>query len=106
VRGLTQALSDPVRSVRVGAVLSLVNLRAVRLSGEDARHFEQAKSEYLARAAIHADDGPEQFNLGIFELLTGDLQAAAQAFEISLWLDPRLAASYSKITKGASGPRN
>jgi hypothetical protein len=63
---LKRALADPVRSVRVGALLSLVNMRAVQFSGEDAQRFERTKQEYLARAEIQADDGSEQLNIGTF----------------------------------------
>jgi predicted CXXCH cytochrome family protein len=94
VDALKRALGDPVRSVRVGAVLSLVNMRAVQFSGEDARLFEQAKQEYLARAEIQADDGPEQLNVGTFQLLLNNPRAALEAFENSVRLDSRLPARY------------
>jgi tetratricopeptide (TPR) repeat protein len=92
--GLAKALGDPVRSVRVGAVVSLLNLRTIRFSGETGRLFEQAKKEYLERAAIQSDDGPEQFNVGTFQLLAGNPAAAAEAFENSLRLDSRIPARY------------
>jgi predicted CXXCH cytochrome family protein len=95
IDALKRALADPVRSVRVGAVLSLVNLRAVQFSGEDARRFEQAKREYLARAEIQADDGPEELNVGIFQLLLNDPRPALEALENSLRLDGRLPARYA-----------
>ena len=91
---LTEALADAVRSVRVGAVVSLVNLRASGFSGADSEHFEQARQEYLARAEIQIDDGPEQFNVGTFHLLSGNPAAAVPAFEASLRLDGRAPARY------------
>ena len=69
-------------------------MRAVQFSGEAARLFEQAKQEYLARAEIQADDGPEQLNVGTFQLLLNDPRAALEAFENSLRLNSRLPARY------------
>src|SRR5260370_1717818 len=91
---LIQALDDPTRAVRVGAVLSLVNLAAPKLSGRQLESFERARKEYVARAEIQSDDGPENFNVGGFHLLSGDPAAATGAFETSLRLDARLPARY------------
>jgi hypothetical protein len=73
---LMEALGDPSRSVREGAVLSLVNLGVARPTGENGERFERAAQEYLARAAIQSDDGPEQFNAGSMYLFIGETQKA------------------------------
>jgi tetratricopeptide (TPR) repeat protein len=91
---LIQALSDPSRAVREGAVLSLVNLGVERPSGDDGRHFDLAAQEYLARAAVQADDGPEQFNAGSMYLFTGKTQQAIGAFQSALRLDRQVPAAY------------
>jgi tetratricopeptide (TPR) repeat protein len=91
---LVPALHDPVRSVRVGAVLSLVNLRVPRPSGQDGGYFDRARQEYIARAAIQPDDGAEQFTLGGFQLFSGEPAAAVISLENSLRLDPTLPARY------------
>lgn len=91
---LIQALGDPSRSVRVGAVLSLVNLGVARPPGDDGRRFDQAAEEYLARAAILADDGSEQFNAGAMYLAAGKAQAAIGAFQSALRLDREVPAAY------------
>jgi HEAT repeat protein len=91
---LVHALGDPVRTVRASAVLSLVSLGVPRLSPENARMFESAKQEYLARAAIYADDATEQFTKGGFLLLSGDPAAAASALRTSLQLDPSAPSRY------------
>jgi hypothetical protein len=91
---LIQALYDPVRAVRIGAVWSLVNLRAPVRSGEDGRRFDAAKREHLARMAIQSDDGQEEFNLGGFQLLSGDAAGAVRSLRTSLRLDPRVPARY------------
>ncbi len=91
---LVRTLADPVRSVRVGAVFSLVSLGVPQLSVGDAQRFDHAKKEYQARADIQPDDGPEQLNVGKFDLLSGDPLAAIGALKISLHLDSKLQARY------------
>jgi tetratricopeptide (TPR) repeat protein len=81
-------------SVRVGAVLSLVNLRVPRPTGQDGEYFDRARQEYIARAAIQPDDGAEQFTLGGFQLFSGEPAAAVISLENSLRLDPTLPARY------------
>ncbi|MDQ1471576.1 MAG: hypothetical protein QOJ99_3056 [Bryobacterales bacterium] len=88
--GLSVALADPVRSVRVGAAFSIVNLRVQIPAGKSADALESVSREYEERASILADDGPEQFNLGGFELLRGNPAAAEKAFRASMKLDGRL----------------
>jgi hypothetical protein len=91
---LVEALGDPSRSVRVGAVLSLVNLGAPRPEGEDGQKMDRAEQEYLARAAIQSDDASEQFNAGSLYLMSGNPRAAAGAFQTALRLDPKVPAAY------------
>jgi Cytochrome c552/Cytochrome c554 and c-prime len=87
-RALIRALGDPIRTVRVGAVLSLVDIGLPALFGEDAQRFAQAKREYLSRAQILDDDAPEQFNAAAFELLSGDATSAAAILKNTLLIDP------------------
>jgi tetratricopeptide (TPR) repeat protein len=91
---LIQALGDSSRPVREGAVLSLVNLGVARPSGDDGQRFDHAVQEYLARAAIQADDGSEQFNAGTMYLLSGNSQSAIGAFQTALRLDRQVPAAY------------
>jgi hypothetical protein len=91
---LIQALGDPSRSVRVGAVLSLVNLGIARPAGDDGQRFDRAAQEYLARTAILADDGSEQFNAGSMYLFIGNAPAAISAFQSALRLDRQVPAAY------------
>jgi hypothetical protein len=94
VRALLPTLGDAFRAVRVGAVWSLVNLGARRPLGAEGVLFDRAKAEYVARAEIQSDDGPEQLNLGMFQLLAGDPAMAIDTLQTSLRLDSKLPAKY------------
>ncbi|MFQ5791290.1 MAG: HEAT repeat domain-containing protein [Acidobacteriota bacterium] len=87
---LVQALHDPRRIVRMNAAMSLLNLGVNRLEGPSGEAFERAKQLHVIRAAFLADDAPSQFNMGKFHFLNGRPDRAAQAFETSLHLDPKL----------------
>jgi hypothetical protein len=85
---LVRALDDEVRTVRMGAAVSLLNLGTQTLEGEDGLKFDAAKKIYAERAATSPDHAPTQLALGKFHLLNRDLASAAEAFEASLRLDP------------------
>ena len=69
-------------------------LGARRPRGAEGVLFDRAKAEYVARAEIQSDDGPEQLNLGMFQLLAGDPAMAIDALQTSLRLDSKLPAQY------------
>lgn len=87
-RSLVSAMGDPIRIVRVAAVLSLVDIGVPRLTIEDARLFARAKAEYLARARIVSDDAEEQFNAASFELLSGESASGIAMLRNTLSIDP------------------
>jgi predicted CXXCH cytochrome family protein len=102
---LASALGDDRRVVRVGAALSLVNLRVATLPASAVPQFEAAKRDYLTRATLLADDPGVQLDAGKFHLMNQDPEAAARALEAGLRLDPNLhAASYflaiARLTQG------
>jgi hypothetical protein len=84
---LVQALDDPVRSVRVGALLSLVDARKAPLGPSTDR----AKAEYINRTQIHIDFGSEQLNAGKVAVLLNDLPAAVRALKNISREDPNYA---------------
>ncbi len=85
---LVEALADERRTVRLGAAFSLLSLGIRRLDGEVGERFEQAKRDYVIRAATSPDHAPTQLDLAMFHLQNRDMASAAQAFEASLNLDP------------------
>jgi hypothetical protein len=87
---LVRALADPRRIVRVGAALSLMNLKVTTLEGEPRRQFEQAKRDYLSRARLLEDDALVLLDVGKFHLLNRDPDSSARTLEASLRLDTGL----------------
>jgi len=82
------SLDDDKQTVRMNAAISLLNLGVKRLSDDAATRFETAKSTHAARGSFHADDAPQQLNLGRFYVLNGDGMNAGRAFEQSYRLNP------------------
>lgn len=88
---LIASLRDPVRSVRLGALISLLSRSDTAIfPQEELPVLESVKQEYLAREAILSDDAGEQRNVGVLHLMSGNPAAAAAAFETSLKLDARM----------------
>ena len=90
---LVNALGDKHRTVRVGAALSLMNARVTQLEGAAGALFEEAKRDYISRAALLSDDARVLLDVGKFHLMNKDGAAAIGTLETSLRLDTRLHAS-------------
>jgi hypothetical protein len=86
---LLAALDDPMRSVRVSALVSLVNLGAGPPGPADQERFRRVSEEFAAQAALHEDDLATQRDLGMVHLLNTDFDAAATALQTALDLAPR-----------------
>ena len=91
---LAKALADPVRTVRFGATLSLLNMGINQIAGPDHDRFERAKQEVKAHYEIVTDDADEELNAGRFYYLTGDSDRALAAFRTVEKLDPRRSLDY------------
>jgi len=91
VTALLRAMDDPVRTVRVGATLSLVNLGVKPASSEA---FERGKQEVEARFEISKDDASSRFEAGKFYYLTANSAKAMDAFQAAAKLDPQTAVRY------------
>jgi len=91
---LIRALADPVATVRVGALVSLVAMGVKELPGEDGVRFARAKAIFDARATLNADDSEQQIGAGRFYFLTGDFVRAIDAFQTSLRLSPDAPTQY------------
>jgi hypothetical protein len=91
---LVRALGDPVATVRIGAVVSLVAMGVKELPGEDGVRFAAAKALFEDRARHDIDDADQQIGAGRFYFLTGDPVKAIAAFQTSLRIDPEAPAQY------------
>ena len=84
IADLRHALADPVSTVRMAALVSLVSLGVRQLDGEDATRFESARKLFDARAALNSDDAGQQEAAGRFYFLAADPDRAIAAFRASL----------------------
>jgi hypothetical protein len=86
------ALGDTHRTVRLAALRSLVNhglLAAERREPAAAERLKRVSGEFAAWAQLHQDDAEAQHDLGLVQLLTGEIDLAATALWNSLTLDSR-----------------
>ncbi len=91
---LIGALADPIATVRIGALVSLVAMGVKDLPGEDGERFTRAKALFEARARLDNDDAQQQIGAGRFYFLTGETVKAIGAFQASMVIDPEAPAQY------------
>ena len=85
---LIKGLDDPRRSVRMSALMALVNRGGGPLAAADLARFQRASREFAAGAQPYRDDAKIQRDLGLVQLLASDVDAAAEALQISVGLEP------------------
>lgn len=85
---LIDALADPVRSVRLAALVSLVNQGTAPSTPTALARIRFVAEEFAAQAALHEDDAVTQADLGMVRLAAGDVDRAATALEHALALAP------------------
>ena len=91
---LVKALADRVATVRLAAMLSLVNMGIRELAGADGERLKSAMQMFRARAQFNADDAEQQVAAGRFYLLAADPMRAIAALRDGLKLDPTAPAQY------------
>ena len=84
-------LRDPVRSVRIEAVLTYIDLRDL-LPLEDSRAFATAAADYREAMLTAASMPDAALRLAEFESRLGNASAAAELYEHSLRIGPELGA--------------
>jgi predicted CXXCH cytochrome family protein len=104
-RAIVAALDDPHRAVRISALVSLINGGGGPLAPVDEARFRRVGAEFAARASLHQDDAGIQRDLGLTRLLTGDLDLAADALQISVGLDPDRASARFFLAMARLGQR-
>jgi tetratricopeptide (TPR) repeat protein len=85
---LIGALDDPRRSVRLSALVSLINVGGEPLTGDDEKRFLRVSREFAAKARLYQDNATIQANLGAVHLLGGEFDLAAAALQNSAGLEP------------------
>lgn len=81
------ALDDSRRAVRISALMSLINRGIRPLPPSDLPQFRRVAAEFAARARPYQDDARIQRDLGLIQLLAGEVDAGADALQISVGLE-------------------
>ena len=93
VPALLRATADPVRLVRIRAATALASVHAEQITNADARKsLRRATAEFKKAMAARPDDWASYSNLGGYYMESGDFDAAIEAFETALKLEPRVVA--------------
>lgn len=95
VRGVVQALADPVRSVRMAAVATLFDAPIARLPRRIRADFAQASAEWRRSFASRFDFPETHLQLGGWALVSRNLPAAEEAFGTAVALDPQSAQAWA-----------
>ena len=82
------ALDDPERAVRISALVSLINLAGSPLAAQDVERFRRVGREFAKMERLYRDDAGFERDLGVVHLLGGELDGAAEAFQVVLGLEP------------------
>jgi predicted CXXCH cytochrome family protein len=104
-QALLAALDDPERAVRMSAMVSLINRGGEPLAPADEPRFQRVGREFAARARLYQDDARIQRDLGLIQLLTGSVDLAADALQISVGLEPDLAGGRFLLALARLGQR-
>jgi predicted CXXCH cytochrome family protein len=87
-------LADPVRTVRLEAVGSLLDVPRSALSDTQRAALDRGIAEYRQVQRFNADRAEAQVNLGMLEARLGNGAAARQAFETAIRLQPSFTPAY------------
>jgi tetratricopeptide (TPR) repeat protein len=90
-------LTDPIRSVRLEALGSVLDSPRSALSVDRQQAFDAAVDEYRGVQAFNADRADAHVNLGMLEARVGNPQAAQQAYEQAIRLQPSFVPSYVNL---------
>jgi len=94
VRGL---LRDPVRTVRIEAVASLLGLDARGWSAADLAALKEATAEYIEARSFNADRGEGLVDLANVAMGAGDFKHAEANLREALEIDPTFTAAYVNL---------
>ena len=94
--GGASRLADPVRGVRLEAVLAYAGLVDL-LPVTEARAFAAAADEYRAGFRAIANRPEAHASLGDFEMAAGNVEAAMRHFEQALEIDPGLVVARANL---------
>jgi predicted CXXCH cytochrome family protein len=94
VRGM---LDDPVRTVRIEAVASLLGIDARDWSASDLASLKAATVEYVEARSFNADRGEGLADLANVAMIAGDFKRAEENLREALDIDPTFTAAYVNL---------
>ncbi len=97
LRFVPPLLSDPVRTVRIQAAISLVEIADSSLTSGDRAKFERAFDEFVAEQRFNADRPEAQANLGQLLVQRGRAEEAIGAFREAIHLDRTFFPAYVNL---------
>jgi predicted CXXCH cytochrome family protein len=90
-------LADPIRSVRLEALGSVLDSPPGAIPPDRQRAFEAAIEEYRGVQRFNADRAEARVNLGMLEARLGNSRAAQQSYEEAIRLQPSFVPSYVNL---------
>jgi predicted CXXCH cytochrome family protein len=90
-------LRDPIRTVRLEAVSSLVDVPRNFYTTDQLATLDQAIAEYRQAQAFNADRAEAHVNLGALDARLGNPQVAEAAYRIALRLQPSFIPAYINL---------
>jgi predicted CXXCH cytochrome family protein len=90
-------LSDPVRTVRLGAVSALIGVPAEAMSRQQRDLFRSGVEEYRSAQMAVAERAEAHLNLGWLEANLGNLEAAERSYRTALERDPEFVPAYVNL---------
>jgi predicted CXXCH cytochrome family protein len=94
---VTPLLDDPIRTVRLEALTTLLDLPAENFTSSQRAALARVAAEYRAAQRFNADRAEAQNNLGMLELRTGSPAAARAAFDTAIRLQPTFIPAYVNL---------
>jgi predicted CXXCH cytochrome family protein len=90
-------LRDPIRTVRLEAVSSLVDVPRNVYTAEQLTALDRVIVEYRQAQAFNADRAEAHLNLGTLEARLGNVEAAAAAYRTAIRLQPAFIPAYINL---------
>lgn len=92
-------LRDPVRTVRIEALGSLLDVPREQIPAGSRADLERAIAEYRAVQATNADRADARANLGALEARLGNVDAARAELDAAIRLQPAFAPAYENLSE-------
>ncbi len=90
-------LDDPVRAVRVEAVMPLADVPPGAMTRGQRISFDRALDEFFHAQRANAERPEAHVNLGLMRVKRGELEAARRAYEAALRVGPWFVPAYANL---------